>query len=76
MKINIKNALLLLATAITIVSSGCKKDFADRYLNKNKPTSVPPSLLLNNILNNMLEAPGGQLGSYQSISVAKQLVFW
>jgi hypothetical protein len=61
MKINIKNALLLLATAITIVSSGCKKDFADRYLNKNKPTSVPPSLLLNNILNNMLEAPGGQL---------------
>ena len=59
MKLYFQKALLLVAT-LTIIS-GCKKDFQDRYENPNKPTSVPASLLFNNILNSMLEAPGGQL---------------
>lgn len=59
MKIYIQKVLLLLV--LTVVLSGCKKDFQELYENPNKPTSVPASLLLNSILNNMLEAPGGQL---------------
>ena len=59
MKIYIQKVLLFVITAAVL--SGCKKDFQDLYQNPNKPTSVQPSLLLNGILNNMLEAPGGQL---------------
>jgi len=59
MKIYIQKVLLLIM--VVAVCSGCKKDFQELYENPNKPTSVPPSLLLNSIMNNMLEAPGGQL---------------
>ncbi|RYE19814.1 MAG: SusD/RagB family nutrient-binding outer membrane lipoprotein [Sphingobacteriales bacterium] len=50
--------LLVLTAAIAI--SGCKKDFADRYKNPNKPIAVQPSLLLTGITFKMLEAPAGQ----------------
>lgn len=59
MKINIQKVLLLLA--VVAIGAGCKKNFQELYENPNKPTVVPPSLLLNSIMNNMLEAPGGQL---------------
>ena len=59
MKIYIQKVLLLLVMAAIL--SSCKKSFQDLYQNPNKPTSVQASLLLNGILNNMLEAPGGQL---------------
>ncbi|NHA06465.1 SusD/RagB family nutrient-binding outer membrane lipoprotein [Mucilaginibacter sp. HC2] len=59
MKIYIQKVLLLLVMAAIL--SSCKKSFQDLYENPNKPTSVQASLLLNGILNNMLEAPGGQL---------------
>lgn len=42
-----------------VVGSGCKKSFDSLYQNPNKPTSVPPSLLLNGILNDMYDAPFG-----------------
>jgi len=59
MKTHIQKALLLMVMAAIL--SSCKKSFQDLYENPNKPTSVQASLLLNGILNNMLEAPGGQL---------------
>lgn len=40
-----------------LVVSGCKKSFDDLNDNPNKPTSVPPSLLLNGVLNDMVESP-------------------
>jgi hypothetical protein len=58
-KIYLQKALLLIVA--TAVFTSCNKGFQDKYVNPNKPTTVPASLLLNNILNNMLEAPGGQL---------------
>ncbi|MEN0053620.1 MAG: SusD/RagB family nutrient-binding outer membrane lipoprotein [Mucilaginibacter sp.] len=59
MKIYMQKILLLVMMAAIL--SSCKKSFQDLYENPNKPTSVQASLLLNGILNNMLEAPGGQL---------------
>ncbi|HEY0245150.1 MAG TPA: SusD/RagB family nutrient-binding outer membrane lipoprotein [Mucilaginibacter sp.] len=59
MKIFIQKSVLLLA--VVVLLSGCKKEFQNLYVNPNKPTSVPASLLLNNVMNAMLEAPGGQL---------------
>ena len=53
-------SLLIPALVVTVFSS-CKKEFNALYLNTNKPTSVQPSLLFNGILNQMLDAPGGQI---------------
>lgn len=53
-----KQLLAIAALAGTLVS--CNKTFENMYPNPNKPTGVPASLLLNGILNNMLDAPGGQ----------------
>jgi hypothetical protein len=39
------------------VLPGCSKSFEDLNVNENKPTTVPPSLLLNGILNDMYEGP-------------------
>ncbi len=53
-KLNIAVLLLLLSA---VVISSCKKSFSDLGENTNKPTAVPPSLLLRGILNDMYEAP-------------------
>lgn len=42
---------------IIVVAGGCKKSFDSLNLNENKPLSVPASLLLNGILNDMYDAP-------------------
>lgn len=42
-----------------ILLAGCEGNFDDLNLNSNKPTSVPPSLLLNGILNNLYDEPAG-----------------
>src|SRR5690242_17575798 len=57
-----KNNFKLLAFAIVMLAamSGCKKSFDSLYDNPNKPTTVPPSLLLNGILNTMYEGPFSQ----------------
>jgi hypothetical protein len=59
MKKYMQNVWVLIV--VVALCSGCKKSFQELYENPNKPTNVPPSLLLNSIMNSMLEAPGGQL---------------
>lgn len=51
---------LMLAAFVLPVLSSCKKSFDSLYSNPNKPTTVPPSLLLNGILNDMYEGPFSQ----------------
>lgn len=53
---NIPKLLLALMVAIFVLP-GCKKTFDDLYINPNKPTAVPASLLLNGILNVMYDPP-------------------
>ncbi len=43
---------------ILLVMAGCRKNFSDLNQNTNKPTSVPPALLFNGILNSMADLPG------------------
>jgi hypothetical protein len=50
---------LVLAVGISIISASCKKSMGDLYSNPNKPTSVPASLVLNGVLNDMYDAPYG-----------------
>src|SRR4051812_42262097 len=45
--------------ATLYIAPGCKKSFEDLNVNENKPTHVPASLLLNGVLNDMYESPGG-----------------
>ncbi|HEY3252071.1 MAG TPA: SusD/RagB family nutrient-binding outer membrane lipoprotein [Ignavibacteria bacterium] len=50
------NHIFLIASFIFIVA-GCKKTFEEMNVNENKPTSVPPALPFNGILNDMYDAP-------------------
>ncbi len=50
-------SLLALPLIMIMVLTSCKKSFDSLYQNQNKPTSVPASLLLNGILNDMYDAP-------------------
>src|SRR5215470_13916432 len=50
---------ILFIAVIFTAGSGCKKSFEDLNNNENKPTTVPPSLLLNKILYDMYDAPYG-----------------
>src|SRR5882724_4284861 len=56
--------LFLIAILFVMVSTGCKKSFSDLNQNSNKPTSVPPSLLLNGVLVDMHDDPGGSYEIY------------
>jgi hypothetical protein len=47
---------IIMLFAIAALSS-CKKDFEEMGADNNRPGSVPPSLLLNGILNNMYDSP-------------------
>ena len=49
--------LILLSILAVFILSGCKKSFDDLYQNPNKPVSVPASLLLNGVLNDMYDEP-------------------
>jgi len=49
--------IILAIFAISIIITGCKKSYDDLYPNSNKPTSVPPSLVLNGILYDLYDAP-------------------
>jgi hypothetical protein len=55
MKKHFINITFITLTALCITS--CKKSFDDLNNNPNKPTSVPASLLLNGVLNDIYEAP-------------------
>ncbi|WP_159466668.1 SusD/RagB family nutrient-binding outer membrane lipoprotein [Dyadobacter sp. 3J3] len=58
-----KRYIKQIVTLALLVSlgTGCQESFDDLYVNPNKPTDVPASLLFNQVLNTMLESPGGQL---------------
>src|SRR6476619_7282751 len=49
--------IILAIFAISIIVTGCKKSYDDLYPNSNKPTSVPPSLVLNGILYDLVDQP-------------------
>lgn len=55
---------LLVPVIIVMVITGCKKNYSDLSQNTNKPTSVPPSLLLNGIANSMVDFPAGSFEIY------------
>lgn len=50
----------LIPACCLLLGAGCTKSFQDLSVNTNKPSSVPPSLLLNGVLNSLYDAPGGQ----------------
>jgi Starch-binding associating with outer membrane len=58
MKQILNNILFITVLAGTLLA-GCKKSFDELNINENKPTSVPPNLLFNGILNDMFDAPYG-----------------
>ena len=49
--------ILCVAGIVAIVLTGCAKSFSDLNSNENKPLDVPPSLLFNQVLNDMYDAP-------------------
>jgi len=49
-----KKKLFLILTAVLVISiSGCKKEFDDLEKDQNRPTNVPPYLVLNGILSDI-----------------------
>jgi len=56
------NKLMLLPVCLLLVLGGCKKSFEDLSSNQNKPLSVPPSLLLTGVVNDMYNPAGGDNG--------------
>lgn len=50
---------VLMPLVLILAMSGCKKSFQELTINNNKPNAVPASLLLNGILNDMTDLPGG-----------------
>lgn len=51
---------LFILGVIAAFFTSCKKSFSDLSINTNKPTTVPPSLLLNGVLNDMYDRPFSQ----------------
>ena len=63
------------AVLLLFVFSSCKKSFSDLNVNTNRPTSVPPYLLFNGVLNTMLDAPGGQIDRTNQYQVQNNSYF-
>ena len=62
--------IYLLPMVMLLTVSSCKKSFEDLTQNKNVPASVPASLLMNGILNDMVDLPdGASSSSHQSSDV-------
>jgi Starch-binding associating with outer membrane len=63
--------LLIASIFIVFLLPGCKKSFDDLFLNPNKPTAAPASLLLNGVLNNVYDPPASMYerwGQYFTIN--------
>jgi len=56
--------IYLLPVFMILAATSCKKSFQDLTVNQNVPNSVPASLLLNGILNNMVDFPDGSKEIY------------
>lgn len=52
-----KKFQFILVLSVIIIAGSCKKSFESLNQNENKPLSVPASLLLTGILNDMYDAP-------------------
>ncbi len=52
-----KHTNIIVALVFVTMVTSCKKSFDSLYQNPNKPSSVPASLLLNGVLNDMYDAP-------------------
>jgi len=50
---------ILSLLCVVFYNFSCNQSFQDLNVNPNKPTQVPPSLLLTSILNDMADLPGG-----------------
>ena len=64
-KIQIVSALLML-----IVITGCEKKFDEYSQNENLPLQVPPSLVLSNLLNQLVVYPGGDYDKWDQFIVS------
>lgn len=53
---------MLLPVCFLLALPSCRKSFEDLSSNQNKPSSVPPSLLLTGVLNDMYNPAGGDNG--------------
>lgn len=58
------NYIPFVAMVLVLAFAGCTKSFSDLNQNPNKPTDVPPSLLLNGVLVDMHDEPGGSSEIY------------
>ncbi|MDB5090463.1 MAG: SusD/RagB family nutrient-binding outer rane lipoprotein, partial [Mucilaginibacter sp.] len=56
--------IYLLPLLVLLAVSSCKKSFEDLTQNNNVPNSVPASLLLNGVLNNMVDLAGSSSEIY------------
>lgn len=56
--------------AVLFMAAGCSKKFEDYSQNRNLPLQVPPSLVLPNILNDMIVYPGGDYDKYDQFIVS------
>jgi hypothetical protein len=53
------NIYMLLLITLMVSATSCKKSFDEVGEDTNRPSSVPPSLVLNGVLNNLYDAPFG-----------------
>jgi len=63
---------LVVPVFLLLVTGGCKKSFSDLYQNPNKPASVPPSILFNGVLTNLVEIPSSASGPTNSNEIWDQ----
>jgi hypothetical protein len=56
--------IYLLPALLLLTVSSCQKNFENLTQNNNVPNSVPASLLLNGVLNNMIDFPDGSAEIY------------
>ncbi len=68
----IKNILLIILATLLVVS--CKKQILEKQTDPNNPTSVPPSLVLGTVLNDM--AGNGSQGSLGGINSWSNVHDW
>ena len=58
------NYYIVLLVAVCIAASGCNKKFDDYTPDPNNPVSVPPYLVLRQVLNDMIVYPGGDADKF------------
>ena len=54
-----KRIIYILGAAVIITASSCQKKFEEYQVNPNVPTSVPPNILFNTLINGTASGLGG-----------------